>query len=133
MKTVYVEVIKARISVDTLDAMYGVQFDTEYRRGRTWEFDPMSDEIGQNMTVPTGNMRVYFHPIVESMKFPEDAKLQKEYIMDVQSARKLYKFLRADDTPYWFALALAREAQTRGLGDINLDAVAGCATCVEPV
>jgi len=133
MTTVYQEVVKARISVDTLDGMYGVQFDTEYRRGRTWEFDPMSDAIGQNMSVATGNMRVYFHPIVESMKFPEDANLQKEYIMDIESARKLYSFIKKDQSPFWFALALAREAQTHGLADLNLDAVAGCATCVEPV
>lgn len=135
MTKCYEEIMKARLAVGAEDATYAAQFDTEYLKGWTWEFDPMSDAIGQKSWQRTEKIRVRFNPVKDSMVFPEDCNRQKEYIMDIDSARILWKFLAKKTPQYWFALDMACHGSKHGLVDLAdiLERVEGCAASVEIV
>lgn len=112
MTTNFVEIIDARLTVEATDAVYGVQFFKEILSGKTWEFDRMSDAVGQTKKVEGKRMRVVFNPVESSMKFPEDAARGRAYVMSVEAARRLYAKLRDEQTQYWFALDTANIAET---------------------
>lgn len=107
MTNCYVEIVDARLVVGAADATYAAQFDFEFQRGHAWELDPMSDAVGQQKVRRTGNIRVRFAPVKDTMSFPEDAKRQQEYILNVVSARSLWKLLTTKQPNYWFALDVA--------------------------
>lgn len=111
MTKVYEEVVNARLVIGGKDATYAVQFDTEWLKGKTWEFDPMSDCIGQLTHKRTGNMRVRFYPIKESMTFPEDANRRCEYIMSIERARDLWKLLGTRQPNFWYALDISTQRE----------------------
>ena len=111
MVTKFVEIEKARLAIGAIDATYGVQFLYEVHYGRIWEFDQNSDAIGQNCTVRTGNIKVFFKPIENTMAFPEDANRGRAYLMTIEKARDFYQFLIKRNPQYWFALDMAREAE----------------------
>ena len=100
------EITKAAMAIGATDGTYGVQFFQECWKGKTWEFDPMSDAVGQVKTEPTGNMVVVFNPVESTMTMPEDLNRKTEYVMSVENARELYKVLRTNPQ-YWFALDMA--------------------------
>lgn len=135
MKNVYEEIKAALLKIEAQDASYAVSFDEEWAVGKTWEFDPMSDAIGTYEYKKTGKMRIRFDPEKDTMVFPEDANRQKEYIMDIESARILYVFIKNDQPHYWFALDMANQGKAYGLKDLTgfVDNVVGMATCVESV
>ena len=110
MTTIYTEVVGARIAVEAKDAVYSIQFDEQKQRGKSWEFDSMSDAI-QTEVKRTGKMRVRFAPVESSMVFPEDAKRRKEYLMDIADARELWKLAHKNTYCYWYVLDLAHEAE----------------------
>lgn len=114
MTKYYVEVMKARLAISADDATYGVQFEKEWLKGKTWEFDPMSDAVGQYVSEPTNKMRVSFNAIKETMIFPEDANRRLEYIMSIENARELYRFLRDKKPNFWFALDMAYHGEQKG-------------------
>ena len=114
MTTIYREIVKARTIIEAKDATYAVQFDEERRSGRTWEFDPMSDAVGQNVSEATGKMRIRFYPTRSTMAFPEDAKRPSDYLLKIEDARRFYKFLRDDNPQFWFALDMASIGQKTG-------------------
>ena len=114
MVTNFVEIINARLILGAVDATYGVQFLYETATGRTWEFDPNSDAIGQNITKRTGRIKVFFNPVENTMAFPEDASRPHAYVMSIENARNIYKLLTAEHTPnYWFALDMANIAEKK--------------------
>lgn len=117
MKKIYEEVKGSFIGIDAKDGVYEARFDRELNYGKTWEFDPMSDAVGQYKSVPTGNMRVRFQPM--ELYFPEDEARKKEYVMDIESARILYKLLRNKQPQYWFALDMANQGSKHGLQDLE--------------
>ena len=106
MVTKYFEVINARLCIGAKDATYGVQFAYETLVGKTWEFDPNSDAIGQTTSKRTGKMKVFFNPVENTMKFPEDAKRPRAYVMSIEKAREVYKLLTTSPQ-YWYALDTA--------------------------
>lgn len=110
MVTKFVEIIDAALAIGGKDATYGVQFLYETVTGRTWEFNRMSDAVGQNITKRTGRIKVSFNPIESTMAFPEDANRPRSYVMSIENARKIYKFLVKGESPsYWFALDMANQ------------------------
>lgn len=114
----YTEVVNARTVVEGQDATYSVQFDTEWVRGKTWEFDPMSDAVNQTITKKTNFMRVRFNPVVNTMMFPEDVDREMEYKMTIGDARIFFKFLRDKSPALWFALDMANQAKKHNLVDL---------------
>jgi len=107
----YVEIIPAALAIGAEDATYGVQFFYETMVGKTFEFNPMSDAVGQTVSKRTGRIKVLFNPILSTMVFPEDDAREKEYVMSIEKARDLYKLLTRNNTPkYWFALDMASYA-----------------------
>ena len=111
MVTKFVEIEKAALCIDAIDAAYGVQFLYEVHCGRTWEFTPNSDAIGQNRTVRTGNVKVFFNPVESTMAFPVDASRPRAYVIPIEKARELYKLLTSRVIQYWFALDMASQAE----------------------
>ena len=93
----------AVITIQGADATYTVTFSTEYRVGRTWEFDRMSDAIGQNAAEKTGNIKIVAEPEFSTMKFPEDCLRQNEFVVKRDMAASLYMQLQ-ETLNYWFFL-----------------------------
>ena len=93
------------ISVEAPDAKYTAEFMLVFERGKSWEFDNMSDS---NMDVErdTGKVQIMFRPDERTMKFPEDANRKREYRMKIEHAREVYKIIR-ENPNYWFALDTA--------------------------
>lgn len=111
MVTKFIEIIPARIAIGATDATYGIQFAYEVIEGKTWEFDPNSDAVGQYKTKRTGRIKVFFNPVENTMKFPEDAGRPRAYVMSIEKARDMFKFLTNGRNPnYWFALDMANLA-----------------------
>ena len=110
MMKLYEEVRKARLVITSTDAQYMVHFKRQYNYGKSWEFDCMSDAVGQYERHATGKMLVSFEVNEETMKFPEDAKRRIDYIMPIADAREFYKFIRDDEPTFWFALDMANLA-----------------------
>ena len=110
MVTKFVEIINAALAVGGIDATYGVQFFYETNVGKTWEFDPNSDAVGQYTSRRTGRIKVFFNPIEDTMSFPEDAKRARAYVMPIEKARELYKLLTRNPQ-YWYALDMANLAE----------------------
>lgn len=114
----YVEVVDARTVIEAKDATYSVQFEAEYVSGAPWEFDSMSDATGPILTKKTNFMRVRFNPIEKTMIFPEDAKREMEYKLDIESARVLFKYIRKNNTQFWVALDLANQGRKHKLFEV---------------
>ena len=111
MITKFVEIIPACLAIGAIDATYGVQFFYEIEVGKTWEFNPNSDAVGQYTSRRTGRIKVFFNPVENTMAFPEDAKRARAYVMPIEKARELYKLLTNGRNPnYWFALDMANLA-----------------------
>lgn len=102
---------KATVTVNADDATYTVSFETEYRVGRTWEFNPMSDAVGQDMSQKTGNIRVVAEPQFETMKFPEDWDRPSSFVVKRDTAVLLYKQL-PKRMNYWFFLDMCQYYDT---------------------
>lgn len=136
MMKMYEEVRNARLVVTSIDAQYMVHFNKEFNYGKSWEFDCMSDTVGQYERHATGKMLVSFEVNEETMTFPEDANRRLDYIMPIDDAREFYKFIRNDEPNFWFALDIAFEGELKGY-DSELQKCmrncAGCATEIEPV
>lgn len=98
------------ITVKATDATYTVEFSAEWAAGKTWEFDPMSDTVGQETARKTGVMQVVFHPVKETMAFPEDANRRLEYYMCVQKARDMWRLLK-ESPNFWYALDMASQKE----------------------
>lgn len=135
MITYYNNIEKAHLAICAEDATYNVHFDEEWKEGKTWEFDPMSDAIGQYRCERTGKIRVRFSPVKETMAFPEDANRRLDYVMSIEDARNFWKFLhKAVD--FWFALDMASQGERHGF-DADLvkcmENCAGSVANVEPV
>lgn len=106
----YEEVIPARTVIGAPDTTYAVQFDVEWIRGEAWRFDRNCDAYNTTRSERTGKMQVRFNPVESTMAFPEDASREKEYIMDIETARRFFSRIRKDSPNYWFALDLANMA-----------------------
>ena len=111
MTTNFVEIVDARLVVEASDAVYGVQFFKEILSGKAWEFDRMSDTVGQTVRKEGKRIRVVFNPVESSMKFPEDAARGRAFVMSVEAARRLFVELRDEQIQYWFALDSASIAE----------------------
>lgn len=96
---------RGEICVEAPDAKYTAEFMLIFERGKSWEFDSMSDS---NMDVErdTGKVQIMFRPDERTMKFPEDANRKREYRMKIEHAREVYKIIR-ENPNYWFALDTA--------------------------
>lgn len=114
MITRYYDIAKSHVLVNAEDARYGVRFAHEVLVGKTWEFDPMSDAVGQFVSKNTGKIMVEFIPSKKSMTFPEDAGRRTQYIMPIDDARHFWQFIKARKPSYWFALDMAFETELRG-------------------
>lgn len=136
MVTKYREIVNARLCVGAEDATYAVQFAYETLVGKTWEFDPNSDAIGQYTSRRTEKIKVFINPVEDTMSFPEDAKRPRAYVMSIEDARIFYKFIRNKEPHFWFALDMASYGKLKGF-DKEFQALmmncAGCATNVESV
>ena len=110
MVTKFVEIINASLAIGAIDATYGVQFFHETKVGKTWEFDPNSDAVGQYTSCRTGRIKVFFNPVEDTMSFLEDANRPRAYIMSIEKARELYKLLTRNPQ-YWYALDMANLAE----------------------
>ena len=132
----YIENVAARLVIEAEDATYGVQFDEEVLVGKTWEFDPMSDAVGQWKTRPTGKVRVRFNPVKDTMEFPEDANRRLNYVMNIEDARRFWKFMHKS-VHFWFALDMASHGELHGFVDdllkLFMENCTGCAKNVEIV
>jgi len=104
MKRIYSIIPKATITIEAPDATYIIEVKREYLQGKTWEFDPNSDAVGQYETHATDKILISITPVKKTMQFPEDANRRCEYIMPVEDARELYRFLRNKKPHFWFAL-----------------------------
>lgn len=136
MKIKYYAVPKANLHIVAPDATYDVQFAKQCAVGRTWEFDPNSDAIGQDKTVWLGRILVVFTPDKNTMAFKEDANRQLKYVIEgIDDARILWKFLKKNNPHFWFALDVASEGEDGGRGidsfEFELEHCAGCATSLE--
>ena len=129
MKKLYKEITAARIVVTAEDAQYMVHFSREYNHGKTWEFDPNSDAIGQYETHATGKMLVAIEINEDSMMFPEDAKRRLDYIMPIDDAREYYKFIRDTEPQLWFAIDMASEGELKGYDADMLRCMHNCKGC----
>ena len=98
------------VSIKAVDATYSVDFSAEWATGKTWEFDSMSDAVGQETSCKTGTMQVVFRPVKSTMAFPEDAERKLAYYMKVQNARDLWRLLKMSPN-FWFALDMANQAE----------------------
>lgn len=101
-----VEKVKATLHIDAKDCRYSVEFRKIFHQYRSWELDPMDDCVGMRKTIDSGKMRVVFSPTEYGMAFPEDAMRNREYVMTVENARKLYREFDRE-CAYWFALDMA--------------------------
>lgn len=135
MTKYYEEITKASLVIGAEDATYAVQFDEEWKKGKTWEFDPMSDAIGQWAHKRTGKIRVRLNPVKDTMTFPEDANRRLEYVMSIEDARIFWKFMHKS-VHFWFALDMANQGELHGF-DADLvkcmENCNGCVADVEPV
>lgn len=98
------------LTVKATDATYSVDFLTEWVTGKTWEFDPMYDTVGQETSFKTGTMQIVFHPVKNTMAFLEDAERKLAYSMNVEKARELWRLLKRSPN-FWFALDMANQAE----------------------
>ena len=136
MVTKYYDIQKSHLVIKADDAVYGVRFAYEVLYGKTWEFDPMSDAIGQYTSKRTGKIAIEFIPVKETMAFSEDAGRRTKYSMHVVDARNFWRFLKDKKPHYWFALDMAFEGELKGFDPemVNLmENCAGCATDLQPV
>lgn len=101
-----VEKQKASLRTKAKDAEYVADFAKVYHRYRSWELDPMDDQVGVRVMRDTGKITVKFYPVETSMVFPEDAKRKCEYTLAIEKARELYRIIR-DGAQFWFALDMA--------------------------
>ena len=132
MTTYYNEITNARLVIDAEDATYTVQFDEEWLKGKTWEFDPMSDAVGQWEHKRTGKIRVRLNPVKDTMAFQEDANRRLDYVMSIEDARNLWKFMRKS-VHFWFALDMANQGELYGFDADLLQCMENCAGCVKNV
>lgn len=93
------------ISVEAPDAKYTAEFMLVFERGKSWEFDRMSD-CNMDVERDTGNVHIFFTPDERTMKFPEDKKRKREYRMTSENAHEVERIIR-ENPNYWFALDTA--------------------------
>jgi len=132
MKKVYI--VKSQLPVVASDARYTVTFAVEHLRGKTWEFDVMSDDNSYR-DVKSDKVKVIMKPDLASMAFPEDANRRLDYVMSIEDARNFWKFMHKS-VHFWFALDMANQAELHGF-DADLvkcmENCNGCVADVEPV
>lgn len=132
MTKYYEEIINARLVIEAEDATYAVQFDEEWNKGKTWEFDPMSDAVGQWEYKRTGKIRVRLNPVKDTMTFPEDANRRLEYVMPIEDARNFWKFMHKE-VHFWFALDMAFQGELKGFDPELIQMMVNCNGCVANV
>ena len=114
----YEEVLEAKTTIKAKDATYIVKFDREFVSGAPWEFDPMCDATGPILTKKTNFIRISFIPVPDTMLFPEDLARIMEYKVAIDDARLLFKYIRKNNTQFWFALDLANAGRKHKLSEV---------------
>lgn len=96
---------KAPVRVVAGDCTYYVYFEDEIERCKAWELDRNND-TDMSVNRKTGNIRVRFCPVLNTMVFPEDSERKLHYIMSVEHADDMRKTI-ADKVNFWYALDIA--------------------------